>query len=457
MVKVKPRVSIPKRLAEERVKDFEEVVLGYTEKEAIEEANRCIRCIDSPCVSGCPIGIDIPRFIKHITEKRYEEAYKVIRDKCPIPAITGRVCPQEKQCEKTCTLAKLGQPIAIGALERFIADWARENSIYIDTLSIKQLRKSIAVVGSGPAGITVAYSLAQVGYNVTIFESLHMAGGVLVYGIPEFRLPKKIVEEEIKNIKNLGIGIEIGVVVSRTVTVYDLLKEFDAVFIGTGAGVPKFLGIQGENLNYIYTANEYLTRVNLMKAYLFPQYDTPVHRGKIVAIIGGGNTAIDAARTVIRLGAEKVYILYRRTINEMTARREEIINAKEEGIDFIFLVQPIEFIGNSKVERIRLMKMTLGELDESGRHKPMPTNEYIELDIDAAIIAIGFNPNPLIPKMTPEIKTDSKGKIVVDKEGRTTMSKVYAGGDIVIGEGTVIEAMKWGKIVAQTIQKDLEK
>lgn len=445
-----------KRNPSERIKDFDEVALGFSEKEALEEASRCIQCANKPCVIGCPVGIDVPKFIKLIREKRYEEAYHVIKEKCPIPAITGRVCPQEKQCEKLCTLSKLGQPIAIGALERFVADWAKEKSLYIDKTRVRNDNGYVAVVGSGPASIVVAYDLIRIGYKVVVFEALHETGGVLTYGIPEFRLPKKIVEEELSNLRELGVEIETGVIVGRTISVYDLLKEFDAVFIGTGAGHPKLLEIPGENLNYIYTANEYLTRVNLMKAYLFPKYDTPIYRGKIVGVIGGGNTAMDAARTAIRLGAEKVYLLYRRTRNEMPAREEEIINAEEEGIEFIFLVQPVEFLGDSKVRSIKLMKMKLGEPDESGRARPIPTNEFIELDIDTAVVAIGFHPNPLIPRVTPEIKTDRKGRIIVDNEGRTSMKKVYAGGDIVIGEGTVIEAMGWGRIAAQTIHKDIK-
>lgn len=455
MVKPKTRIPIPKRPAEERIKDFNEVAIGYTEKDAIEEASRCIQCPDKPCVTGCPVGVDIPRFIKFVREKRFEEAYKVIKERCPIPAITGRVCPQEKQCEKMCRLAKIGQPIAIGALERFVADWAEEHGIYIDEKPNQHIDKSVAVVGSGPAGIVVASDLARLGYHVTVFEVLHVPGGVLVYGIPEFRLPKKIVNEELKKLKDIGVDIETGVVVGKTITVYDLLEEFDAVFIGSGAGNPRFLNIPGENLGRIYTANEYLTRVNLMKSYMFPAYDTPIHRGKRVAVIGGGNTAMDAARTALRLGAEEVYIVYRRTRKEMPAREEEIANAEEEGIKFLFLVQPVEFLGKSKVEALKLEKMRLGEPDETGRPRPIPTGETITIDIDIAITAIGFNPNPLIPKTTPEIKTDRHGRIIVDKEARTTMPRVYAGGDIVIGEGTVIEAMGWGRIAAKTIHKDL--
>ncbi len=460
MVKVTPRVPMPKRPPEERVKDFNEVALGYDVEMAIKEASRCLQCPNKPCVKGCPVGVDIPKFIKLIRERKFEEAYKVIKDKCPIPAITGRVCPQEKQCEKYCTLAKVGQPVAIGALERFVADWAREQGIIEEGRDyVKDVvrGKKVAVVGSGPAGIVVASDLARLGYEVVIYEALHVPGGVLVYGIPEYRLPKKIVKEELDLLRRLGVEINVGVNVGRTVTLYQLLDEFDAVFVGTGAGHPRFLNVPGENLNYIYTANEFLTRINLMRAYLFPEYDTPIHKGRIVAVVGGGNTAMDAARSALRLGAEKVYVLYRRTEAEMPARREEIENAKEEGVKFLFLVQPIGFKGNSlgNVSEVILMKMRLGEPDASGRPRPIPTGETTTFGADMVINAIGFYPNPLIPQTTPEIKTDRKGRIVVDDEGRTSMSRVYAGGDIVVGEGTVIEAMGWGRRAALAIHKDL--
>uniref|UniRef100_A0A7J3I6K6 NADPH-dependent glutamate synthase n=1 Tax=Ignisphaera aggregans TaxID=334771 RepID=A0A7J3I6K6_9CREN len=454
---IKPRVSIPKRKSWERIKDFNEVTLGYSEREALEEASRCLQCLNKPCIQGCPVGIDIPRFIKLIREQKYEEAYRIVKDRCPIPAITGRICPQEKQCERLCTLAKLGEPIAIGALERFVADWARENGVYIEEKSNNFKDSKVAVIGSGPAGIVVASDLARLGYEVTIFEALHIPGGVLSYGIPEFRLPKRIVNEEIKFIMEQGVNIELGVIVGKTVSIYDLLEEFDAVFIGTGAGHPRFLEIPGENLNYIYTANEFLTRINLMKAYLFPYYDTPIHRGRCVAVIGGGNTAMDAARSALRLGAEEVFVLYRRTRSEMPAREEEIRNAEEEGVKFLFLVQPVEFVGNDSgaVSEVKLMKMVLGEPDETGRPRPIATGEIVTLQVDTVINAIGFHPNPLIPMMTPEIKVDRRGRIIVDGEGRTTMPRVYAGGDIVVGEGTVIEAMGWGRRAAQTIHRDL--
>jgi glutamate synthase (NADPH/NADH) small chain len=332
-----PRIAMPKRSPEERIRDFNEVALGYDEQMAVKEASRCIQCPEAPCIKGCPVGINIPKFIKFIRERKFEEAYRVVKEGSPIPAITGRVCPQEKQCEKYCTLAKLGQPIAIGALERFVADWAKERGVHVDLQQIDKRSERVAVIGSGPAGIVFATDLAKLGYDVTVFEALHEAGGVLVYGIPEFRLPKKIVREELAYMKDLGIDIELGIVVGKTVSIHELLEEYHAIFIATGAGHPRMLGVPGENLNYIYTANEFLTRVNLMKAYLFPEYDTPIHRGRRVAVIGGGNTAMDAARAALRLGAEEVYVLYRRTREEMPARREEIDNAEEEGVKFIFL------------------------------------------------------------------------------------------------------------------------
>ena len=457
LVKVKTRVPIPKRPAHERIKDFNEVVLGYDEKQAIEEASRCLQCPNKPCVNGCPIGVDIPKFIKFVKEGKFEEAFKVLIEKCPVPAITGRVCPQEKQCEGKCTLAKVGQPIAIGALARFVADWAYAHGIEKEVKPSKEskIRAKIAVVGSGPSGIVAASDLARLGHEVTIFEALHKPGGVLVYGIPEFRLPKRIVEKELGYLEQLGVNIELGVIVGRTVTMEQLLDEYDSVFIAAGAGHPKFLNIPGENLNYIYTANEFLTRINLMKAYLFPKYGTPIHIGKRVGVIGAGNTAMDVARVALRLGAEEVCILYRRTRKEMPARLEEIINAEEEGVKFLFLVQPVEFLGTNEVKAVKLMKMKLGAPDETGRPRPIPTDEFMELSFDTMVNAIGFHPNPLIPKTTPAIKTDSKGRIIVDENGRTTLKRVYAGGDIVVGEGTVIEAMGWGRRVAFAIHKDL--
>ena len=459
MAKVKPRVKIPKRPPEERIKDFKEVALTLSEEQAISEASRCLQCKNPTCVKGCPVGIEIPKFIKYIKEGEFEKAYRVLKEKCPIPAITGRVCPQEKQCEKGCVLAKLGQPIAIGALERFVADWAREHGIEEELPEAKPTGKKVAVVGSGPASIVVAADLAKLGYEVNIFEALHIPGGVLVYGIPEYRLPKYIVREEIDYLRKLGVSFDFGILVGRTIAMSELLEEYDAVFVGTGAGHPRLLRVPGENYNYIYTANEFLVRINLMRAFMFPEYDTPVHVGERVAVIGAGNTAMDAARTALRMGAKEVYILYRRTEAEMPARREEIENAKEEGIKFVFLVQPVEFFGdkNGNVTAVKLMKMKLGPPDQSGRPRPIPTGETVTFEADTIINAIGFVPNPIVPRTTPGLKVDKRGRIIVDEEGRTSLGRVYAGGDIVIGEGTVIEAMGWGRIASKAIHKDLSK
>jgi len=456
---VKPRIKMPKRPPEERIKDFKEVALGFDEKQAVEEASRCLSCPTRTCVKACPVGVDVPRFLKLVAERKFEEAYFVLKEKCPIPAMTGRVCPQEQQCEGACVLAKIGQPLAIGAIERFVADWARENGIEEKIPKVKPRGKKIAVVGSGPSGIVVAADLAKLGYEVTMFEAFHIPGGVLVYGIPEYRLPKEIVRYELKYLEKLGVNIETGVLVGRTISMEELLEKYDAIFLGVGAGHPRFLNIPGENYAYIYTANEFLVRINLMKAYLFPEYDTPIHVGKRVAVIGAGNTAMDAARSALRLGAENVTILYRRTRKEMPARAEEIENAEEEGVEFVYLVQPIEFISDDgiKVSRIKLMKMRLGPPDKSGRPRPLPTGKTVGFEADTVINAIGFYPNPLIPRLTPGLKTDLKGRIIVDEMGRTSLKRVYAGGDIVIGEGTVIEAMGWGRKASTAIHKDLSR
>lgn len=454
---VKPRIKMPKRPPEERIKDFKEVALGFDGKQAVEEASRCLNCPTRTCVKACPVGVDVPKFLKLVAERKFEEAYFVIKEKCPIPAMTGRVCPQEQQCEGACVLAKIGQPLAIGAIERFVADWARENGIEEKIPKVKPRRKKIAVVGSGPSGIVVAADLAKLGYEVTMFEAFHVPGGVLVYGIPEYRLPKEIVRYELKYLEKLGVNIETGVLVGRTISMEELLEEYDAIFLGVGAGHPRFLNIPGENYAYIYTANEFLVRINLMKAFLFPEYDTPIHVGERVAVIGAGNTAMDAARSALRLGAKNVTILYRRTRREMPARAEEIENAEEEGIKFIYLVQPIEFLSDNGIEvsRIKLMKMRLGPPDKSGRPRPLPTGHTMEFKADTVINAIGFHPNPLIPRLTPGLKTDSRGRIIVDDMGRTSLKKIYAGGDIVIGEGTVIEAMGCGRKASTAIHKDL--
>lgn len=450
----KKKTPIPEQDPMERIKNFDEVALGYTVELALEEAERCLQCKDAPCVKGCPVNINIPEFIRLIKEKKFDLAIKKIKEADNLPATTGRVCPQETQCEAFCTLKRIGEPVAIGRLERFVADLELQKGISIPNIE-KRDNKRVAVVGSGPAGLTCAGDLARMGFEVHIFEAFHEPGGVLIYGIPEFRLPKKIVRAEIEYVKNLGVKIFTNVIIGRTYTIDELLKEYHAVFIGTGAGTPQFLNIPGENLIGIYSANEFLTRVNLMKAYKFPEYDTPIKIGKRVGVIGGGNVAMDAARTALRLGAEEVHILYRRTEDEMPARYEEIIHAKEEGIIFDLLVSPIKFIGDEtgKVKAIELQKMTLGEPDDSGRKRPIPIpgSNYI-FPLDMVIVAIGTIPNPLIAKTTKDLTFTKYGTIVIDeKTGKTTKERVFAGGDIVTGSATVISAMGAGKIAARSI------
>ncbi|OYT55878.1 MAG: glutamate synthase (NADPH), homotetrameric [Candidatus Hecatellales archaeon ex4484_218] len=455
------KVPMPEQSPKERIKNFDEVALGYTVEMAVEEAKRCLQCKPKEgqkiCVDGCPVGVNIPAFIKCIRDRNFDEAIRIIKEKNNLPAICGRVCPYERQCEMFCTLGKKFEPVAIGRLERFVADWELSKGVKIPEKP-QPNGKKVAVVGSGPAGLTVAADLAKLGYEVTIFEALHKPGGVLVYGIPEFRLPKRIVEAEVEYIKKLGVNIVCDVVVGKTVTVDELLEEFDAVFIGTGAGLPNWMNIPGENLNGVYSANEFLTRVNLMKAYLFPEYDTPIKIGKKVATIGGGNVAMDCARTALRLGAEESYIVYRRSEKEMPARLEEIERAKEEGVIFKLLTLPIRFIGDEKgwVKQMECVKMKLGEPDSSGRRKPIPIpgSEFL-MDVDTVIVAIGQSPNPLIPKTTPDLKTGRKGEILVDEKQKTSKAKVFAGGDITTGDATVIAAMGAGKRAAQAIHEFL--
>jgi len=452
------RVPMREQPPEERIRNFREVPLGYTPDEARAEASRCLQCKNPPCVKGCPVEVKIPQFIRKIREGDFIAAGRILFEDNGLPAICGRVCPQETQCEKLCVLGKKSEPVAIGRLERFAADYTREHGRE-PLQPAKPSGKRVAVVGSGPAGLTCAADLARLGHEVTIFEAFHRPGGVLVYGIPEFRLPKDIVHAEVERLKRLGVKIVLNAVIGKWATVDELLNEegFDAVFIGTGAGLPMFLGIPGENLGGVYSANEYLTRSNLMRAYDWPNYDTPIVRGRHVAVIGGGNVAMDSARTARRLGAERVYLVYRRSRQEMPARVEEVHHAEEEGIEFMFLTNPVEFLGDErgKVRAMRCQRMELGEPDESGRRRPVPIpGSEFELEVDTVIVAIGNMPNPLIPSTTPDLETARKGTIIADPEtGQTSKPRVFAGGDIVTGAATVIEAMGAGKRAARAIHR----
>ncbi|RKY89836.1 glutamate synthase (NADPH), homotetrameric [candidate division KSB1 bacterium] len=457
----KKRVPMPRQDPKLRIANFDEVALGYSKDDAVKEALRCLQCKKSPCIKGCPVEIDIPAFIKLIQDGDFMGAVHKVKEKNSLPAICGRVCPQEDQCERACVLSKKGQPIAIGRLERFVADYEFKQGDIRIPKKFPPSGKKVAVVGAGPAGLTVAAELAKLGHGVTIFEALHKPGGVLIYGIPEFRLPKRIVQIESDYITRLGVEIKTSFVVGKSKTVDELLKNgYDAVFLGTGAGLPYFLGIPGENLNGVYSANEFLTRVNLMKAYLFPEYDTPIRLGRTTAVIGGGNVAMDSARTALRLGAEKVYLIYRRSRNEMPAREEEIENAEEEGIEFVLLTNPVKILGNDEgwVKGIECVKMKLGEPDESGRRRPIPVkgSEFV-IDVDIIVVAIGQGPNPIVTSTTPDIKTNKWGNIIADEETCKTSKKgVFAGGDIVTGAATVILAMGAGKKAAVAIDKYLK-
>jgi glutamate synthase (NADPH/NADH) small chain len=448
------RVDMPKQPPEERRHNFEEVALGYSSEQAKAEAERCLQCKKPTCVQGCPVGVDIPEFIKAIRGGDMPVALRTLKKKNSLPGICGRVCPQEVQCEIQCVLANKGAPMAIGRLERYVADWELAQEKMRNPEVMAPTGKKVAVVGSGPAGLTCAAELAKMGHAVTIFEALHGAGGVLLYGIPEFRLPKRIVEGEVEYVKSLGAELELDAVVGRQVQVQELLeKGFDAVFLGIGAGAPRFLNVPGESLNGIYSANEYLTRANLMKAYRFPEYDTPLARGRIVAVVGGGNVAMDSARSALRMGAEAVHIVYRRSEAEMPARLEEIENAREEGVIFDFLAAPTRFLGEGgRVRAMEVVDMELGEPDSSGRRSPhsRPGSEHI-VPVDIVIIAVGTVPNPLIASSTPELKTTKWGTLAVDERGRTTMEGVWGGGDITTGGATVISAMGAGKTAAKDI------
>ena len=442
-----------------RNKNFEEVALGYTEAQALDEAQRCLNCKNKPCMTGCPVMVHIPEFIAEVAKGNFEEAYQIISNTSALPAVCGRVCPQENQCEKYCVRGKKGEPVGIGRLERFVADWHNANC---HTLPEKPASNGhrVAIVGSGPAGLTCAGDLARKGYEVTVFEALHLAGGVLVYGIPEFRLPKSIVQKEVDGLKALGVTIATDTVVGRTITVDELMEEqgFEAVFIGSGAGLPMFMNIPGVNYKGVFSANEFLTRINLMKAYL-PESDTPIVHPKKVAVVGGGNVAMDAARCAKRLGAE-VYVVYRRGMEELPARKEEVEHAEEEGIIFKTLNNPVEILAdeNDNVTKIRCIKMELGEPDASGRRRPIEVaGSEFDLDVDCVIMALGTSPNPLIKDTTKGLEINKKGGIVVNEDGLTSKDNVYAGGDAVTGAATVILAMGAGKTAAKAIDEALSK
>ncbi len=440
-----------------RSKNFEEVNLGYDEETAIAEAKRCLHCKHRPCMNGCPVNISIPDFIKYVAEGEFEKAYEIISQKSALPAVCGRVCPQEKQCESKCVRGIKGESVSIGRLERFVADYHNANDA-LKPVERKTNGKSVAIIGSGPSSLTCAGDLAKYGYSVTVYEALHIAGGVLVYGIPEFRLPKAIVAREIEGLKALGVVFKTNVVVGKSISIDDIFTKYDAVFIGSGAGLPRFMGIEGENLKGVYSANEFLTRINLMKAYESDSR-TPVKRGNRVAVVGGGNVAMDAARSALRLGAQKVYVIYRRSFEEIPARAEEVEHAREEGIEFKTLQNPTRIIGDEKrsVRAIECVDMELGEPDESGRRRPFAVegSEHL-IDVDCVIIAIGTSPNPLIRATTAGLDVNERGGIITDDNGKTSRKGVFAGGDAVTGAATVIKAMGAGKKAALAIDEYLK-
>ncbi len=460
--------AMPAQDAKVRAHNFDEVALGYSEDVAIDEANRCLNCKNMPCVDGCPVKIHIPEFIGKIKEGDFEEAYRIITKSSSLPAVCGRVCPQETQCESKCVRGIKGESVGIGRLERFVADW-HNTFVLEDPAKPESNGHRVAVIGSGPSGLTCAGDLAKKGYEVTVYEALHTAGGVLVYGIPEFRLPKAIVAKEVDTLKKLGVRIETNVVIGKTLTIDELFEMgYEAVFVGSGAGLPNFMGIPGEALNGVYSANEFLTRSNLMKSYLASP-ETPIMKGGKVAVVGGGNVAMDAARTALRLGAEKVYIVYRRSMEELPARREEVEHAEEEGIEFRLLCNPTEIIGYNNPENprdpkngfvcgMKCVKMELGEPDEKGRRRPVviPDSEF-EIEVDTVIMSIGTSPNPLIKSTTEGLEVNKWGGIVVNEDGLTSRDSVYAGGDAVTGAATVISAMGAGKTAAKAIDEALSK
>lgn len=462
MAVTKTAVPMREQAPEVRRKNFSEVPLGYSAEEAKTEALRCLQCKNRPCVEGCPVNISIPDFIHAIREDDFQKAIDIIHDTDTLPCVTGRVCPQESQCQARCVVGKVGEPVAIGRLERFVADLELQKKLEAGIDSVPTNKpapeaKKVAIVGSGPAGLSCAAELAKKGYAVTVFEGFHEPGGVLLYGIPEFRLPKKIVEAEINFLKKLGVNIILNALIGRVFTIRDLFDEgFQSVFIATGAGLPNFMHVPGENLNGVYSANEFLTRVNMMKAYLFGDYDTPVKKGKNVAVIGGGNVAMDAARTALRLGADNVYLVYRRTEEEMPARTEEVHHAHEEGIIFKTLTTPVRYIGDERgfVKQMECLEMELGEIDTSGRRSPVEKkgSEFM-LDVDMVIVAIGTTPNPIIQRTSPGLSFKKRGEIEADDSGKTSMPGVFAGGDIVTGAATVVTAMGAGRKAAEAMDE----